>query len=78
MSNHILQVIRSDKVFVIHQYTFGVFEAGLARPISELSTYLRCTRLPHSFDLQPIYTTDKFVIKSSRVKDAKLSDILGV
>lgn len=77
MYNHMIQVIRSDKVFVIHQYTFGVFEAELARPVSELSTYLKCNRLPHSFELQPVHTTDKAVIQSSRVPGTRLSDILG-
>lgn len=77
MYNHMIQVIRSDKVFVIHQYTFGVFETGLARPVSELSNYIKCTRLPHSFELQPVRTTDKSVIQASRVPGTRLSDILG-
>jgi hypothetical protein len=59
--SHFYQVIRSNKLFVIHEYMFGVRSTNSCTyPIDDLARHM--SKIPHHFqELATIRTNDKGV-----------------
>lgn len=58
--NHIVQIIRSNNLFVVHEYLFGVKQKSGFQDIANLNRTLICLA-PHYHKLATIYGSDKTV-----------------
>ena len=65
MSTHLIQIIRSNHLYVIHEYMFGVRKKTGFGDISELSRELRCRDTPDAVHLTTIHGSDKTVRDAS-------------
>lgn len=72
---HMIQVIRSKNLFVIHEYLPGGCVPGIAHELSELGYELRRALLPHTFQLVTVWASDGDVCRASRVPDVKPSNV---
>ena len=71
---HFYQVIRSKRLFVIHNYEFGVLRKDYAASLDELSRSLR--NVPrHYEELAVIHTTDGEVCRQSACPTVKPKDV---
>lgn len=76
---HMIQVIRSKRLFVINEYLAGQLNPGIAYQFNEyeFSHQMRHAILPHTVKLQTIHVTnDSDVCRASRVPSVRPCDII--